>query len=112
MNENTRDLSSFGWRELKMAAELLTALVEQGKPDELWEGIAVEFNPNSGHVFLVDEDFNVALLNGDKLETWFHCGECGLEGFAEDINADDEHFIGEHGGVEHGTPDDDEDGAL
>ncbi len=41
-------------------------------------------NTHSGCVFLSDEDFNVAMVNGDTLEQFHSCPECGAEGFAED----------------------------
>jgi hypothetical protein len=81
----TNDLARFGFRELKMAAELLTAYCAD-KPDYLGDGVAVWMNTLSGNVFLSDEDFNVAMMNGDKLEQWHNCPECGEEGFAEDVD--------------------------
>ena len=80
----TNDLSRFGYRELKMAGELLTALSEQGA-DYLTDHVNIFMNTNSGNVFLSDEDFNVAMMNEDKLEQWFSCPECGYEGFKEDM---------------------------
>jgi len=58
----TADFSKFGYRELKLASELLQAYLEQGA-DFLTEGITLNFNINSGFVFLSDEDYNVAMLN-------------------------------------------------
>lgn len=85
---NTQDLSKFGHRELKIAADLLKAYKEPylDKTDYLGEGIKVEFNPNSDNVFLIDEDFNVAMMNGKYLEDWFYCPNCGHEGFKEDMH--------------------------
>ena len=67
MTENTRDLSKFGLREIGITAELLTRYANGRQSwvsdqDELGDGVAVEFNPNSGNVFLVDEDFRVAMV--------------------------------------------------
>ena len=83
MINNTQDLSEFGCRELDMTAELLAAYKENR--DILGDGVTVEFNPNSGSVFLVDEDYNVALMSGDALELWYTCPYCGYEGFMEDM---------------------------
>ena len=80
----TTDLSAFGFRELRMAAELLTAYCAT-PPDFLTDGVQVMFNTHSGCVFLTDEDFNVAMMNGDTLEQFHSCPECGAEGFAEDM---------------------------
>ena len=84
MTENTQDLSKFGYRELKEATNLLTAYCDGGQ-GFLEEKIAIEFNPNSGCVFLIDDEFNVGMMNGDTLEQWLNCPECGEEGFLEDM---------------------------
>ena len=83
MSENTNDLAEFGYREKKIAAELLTAYCEN--TEILGDGVKIEFNPNSGNVFLIDEDFKVAMINGDNLELWYNCPYCGHEGFKEDM---------------------------
>lgn len=80
---NTRDLSEFGFTELKEAGRLLTAYCEN--KDILGDKVVLEFNPSSGKVFLVDEDFKVCMMNGDALEEWFYCPQCGHEGFKEDM---------------------------
>lgn len=82
---NTQDLSEFGYRELSEAAKLLNAYVDGNKPAFLEDKIHIEFNPNSGSVFLVDEEYNVGMMNGDDLEQWFNCPECGTEGFLEEM---------------------------
>lgn len=87
MSENTRDLSEFGYRELHAAGELLLAFKsDKDKTKFLNDGVAVEFNPNSGNVFLVDDDTNAALMNGKYLEDWFVCPVCGHEGFLAGID--------------------------
>ncbi len=99
--DNTRDLSKFGFRELAEAARLLTAYTED-RPDWLHdEGVAIEFNPDSGYVFITDEDLNVGMLNGGTLEQWHFCFECGAEGFREDL-VDDEHHFDDHDTLVHG----------
>ncbi len=50
-----------------------------------WDGVTVMMNRNSGNVFLIDSEYNVGMMNGDKLEQWHYCGDCGHEGFAEDV---------------------------
>ena len=80
----TTDLAGFGFRELRMAAELLTAYCED-PPSFLGDGIQLMMNTYSGCVFLTDEDFNVAMMNGGTLEQFHSCPECGAEGFAEDM---------------------------
>ena len=77
---NTRDLSKFGWRELAIAGKLLTIFTRDATDNSsLEDGVAVEFNPNSGKVVLVDDIFNVAMVFGDNLEDFISCHECGYE---------------------------------
>lgn len=87
MSDNTRDLSKFGYREIDLAADLLK-LYSNSPPDFLSDGVAVEFNPNSGMVFLVDEDLNVGVIEDDKLMQFFSCPECGNEGTINDYPFD------------------------
>ncbi|MFZ2189478.1 MAG: hypothetical protein WA057_04455 [Candidatus Magasanikiibacteriota bacterium] len=83
-------LSAFGNRERFMAGELLIAWSNENwasPSDHLEDGVTLEFNPNSGYVFLVDEEYNVVMLNSDnKLENWLNCGDCGEEGFRSEVN--------------------------
>jgi hypothetical protein len=81
----TNDLSRFGMREYAMAGELLTAYGENGA-DFLGDGVQVWMNADSGNVSLCDSDYNVGMMNGDKLEQFFSCPECGHEGFLEDMD--------------------------
>jgi len=85
MEGNTQDFGKFGYIELAEAGKLLTEYANNPNVLE-GDGIKVEFNPNSGNVFLVDEDFNVAMMNGDTLERWYNCPYCGHEGFLEDMD--------------------------
>jgi hypothetical protein len=84
----TADLSQFGHRELKMAAELLAAYCESPHVF-LGKGVTIMFNTHSGCVFLNDEDFNVGMMNRDLLEQFHTCFECGAEGFAEELDDHD-----------------------
>ena len=81
---NTQDLSEFGYEELDMTGTLLNAYADN--PNVLdGSEINVEFNPNSGNVFLVDENYNVAMMNGDNLELFYSCPICGYEGFLNEM---------------------------
>jgi hypothetical protein len=101
MAENTRDLSKFGFREIGIAAELLTKYADgrqswASAEDDLDDGVAVEFNPNSGEVFLADEDYRTAMVNRDgKLENWIYCSNCGVEGFRSELPLDEEGNCGD-----------------
>ncbi len=86
--DNTNDLSKFGHIELVEAEKLLHAFNTKAwasADDDLNNGVKLEFNPSSGNVFLVDDDYMVAMLNGDKLENWLSCPNCGKEGFRSEL---------------------------
>jgi len=101
----TTDLSQFGWRERRMAAELLTASCDKGFPEDFNDDeVVIMMNSNSGNVFLTNSDYQVAMMNGDKLESFYSCPECGHEGFAEDMahdgNAECKRYLQEIGVLE------------
>ena len=78
----TSDLSRFGIRELQEASAIL-AQYALNRPEYLSKGIALNFNMNSGVVFLTDEDYNVAAINpvNQLLEQFISCPNCGNESF-------------------------------
>lgn len=43
-------------------------------------------NTHSGNVFLTNADFQVAMMNGNKLETFYTDFETGEEGFKEELS--------------------------
>lgn len=80
----TADLSLFGRREIRLAADLLSAYCSQ-QADFLSEGLTLNVNLHSGFVFLSDQDYQVAMLDSaGKLRQWFYCPNCGCEGFEGD----------------------------
>ena len=79
---NTRDFSEFGHRERQEAATLLKLYGTNEDDSSLGEKISVEFNPSSGNVFLVDEDYSVAMELDGKLVDWVSCPNCGHEDYA------------------------------
>ncbi len=88
----TTDLANFGYRELKMLELLLTAMREQGLPVNFDKaGVVPMMNTQSGCVFLTNENFEVAMMNGEHLEKWHSCSYCGHEGFAEDFEHEPMH---------------------
>ena len=86
----TTDLTRFGWRERKIACDLLQAWNKDGLPEDFdeGEGARLYFNTASGFVFLSSEEGSVAMMNVDKLESFYSCPECGFEGFREDFERD------------------------
>lgn len=77
----TNDFSRFGYRELEISGKLL-AILSKGEIDYLVEGITLNFNANSGLVFLSDVDYNVGVLDDTetKIIRFYSCQECGYEG--------------------------------
>ena len=83
----TADLARFGHRERQMAEKLLQAWREQGLPDDFYDDeVKLNFNTYSGYVFLSNSDYQVAMLNGDNLESFYTDYETGEEGFKEELS--------------------------
>jgi hypothetical protein len=82
----TADFSDFGYRELAIAAELLTALSEGMCPDDFkYDNIKVCMNTYSGNVFLTNGDCQVAMMNEVDLESFYSSPYEGKEGFWEEL---------------------------
>jgi hypothetical protein len=82
----TEDLSKFGYRERVELERILHAWNENGLPDGFeCEQVRPAFNMNSGNVFLVNADYQTAMLNGDTLELWHFLPYSGQEGFLSDL---------------------------
>lgn len=81
----TSNLVEFGYRERVMLVELLNEWNRHGLPYDFEENdVNFMFNKNSGHVFLTNSEYQVAMINDGKLEIWNSCANCGCEGFKED----------------------------
>lgn len=93
----TNKLEDFGQREIKMAAELLQAYVDDTMHSDYFkEGfydskVHVCLNRSSGHVFLSNEEHQAAMINPDtgKLDMWYFTPYEGFEGFFDDLK---DHF--------------------
>lgn len=80
----TTDLSTFGYRELGIARDLLDAYINRDD-SVLGEGVHVAFNVDSGYVFLADEDYNTAMIEKGRLVDFHNSPYDGLEGTLEDL---------------------------
>jgi hypothetical protein len=83
----TEDLAKFGYRELKEAGKLLTA-IGKGLPDDFDDdGIKVGFNMNSGYVFLTNAEYQVAMLDEEsgKLYSFYTTPYEGYEGSYQEL---------------------------
>ena len=92
---NTQDLSKLGYREIDQLGDLLKAYADNPNDCGLGDGVKWEYNPNSDNLFLVDEDYNVAMMTDpyakpqkQLLAKWYSCPNCGHEGFKEDMKND------------------------
>ena len=82
----TTDLNEFGSREREMAEELLRAWRKQGLPHDFYDdNVEIMMNTYSGNVFLTNSDYQVAMMNGDYLESFYTLSYNGHEGFLEDF---------------------------
>jgi|688.fasta_scaffold1754033_1 hypothetical protein len=83
----TTNLAEFGNRELKMAAELLTAYSDGNFecPYFMNDGVQVMMNKNSGNVFLTNDDCQVLMMNGNKLQGFYSSPYEGHEGFIDEL---------------------------
>lgn len=82
----TTNLSDFGSRERNLLVLLLQAWDEQGLPQDFSDDAVVPMmNQNSGNVFLTNSDYQVAMLNGGNLESFYVSPYEGKEGFFDDL---------------------------
>ena len=82
----TTDFADFGQRERGMAEDLLKASRMNGFPEDFYnDKITIMMNLNSGNVFFINSDYQVAMMNGDDLESFYTCPQCGHEGFKDEM---------------------------
>ncbi|UCJ09111.1 hypothetical protein KTO58_07990 [Chitinophaga pendula] len=82
----TENLGKFGFREIRMLKDILVAWVENGLPEEFsFDNVRPAMNMSSGYVFLVNDDYQVAMMNGDTLELFHTLPYGGKEGFLSDL---------------------------
>lgn len=81
------DLSTFGYRELDMAGNLLKAICKNGYPDDFDDnGVRIEFNPSSGDVFLTNDNGDVCMDDSEgNLYSIYWLSYHGNEGCIEDL---------------------------
>ena len=82
MEYYTENLSDFGAQERKILADLLAAPWPENFSNA---GVKAAFNRLSGFVFLLNDDYQVLLLNGDRAEIFLTTPYEGIEGFLQDI---------------------------
>lgn len=82
----TTNLAEFGFREIKMLRDILDAWVKDGLPRDFdQDEVQPMLNTNSGKVFLTNAEFQAAMMNGDKLESFYSSPYEGKEGFFDEL---------------------------
>lgn len=104
----TEDLADFGARERHMLAKILALPFPENFYDD---GVKPAFNRNSGYVFLVNSDYQCAMLNDEtgKLELFHSTPYNGKEGFLSELLAvppseyheEDQKYIRQQAEYEH-----------
>lgn len=83
--ENLADIMAC-YTERKEVQNIITAWNEKGLPSDFEEeNVRFAFNRNSGNVFLINDEHQVAMMNGDKLESFYSSPYEGYEGFIDDL---------------------------
>jgi|TARA_R100000501_G_C2597984_1_gene95927 hypothetical protein len=82
----TTDISRMCFREQQEASKLL--LNYRHIYDQTDGKVTLQMNENSGYVFLSDEEHNVWMMNGNRIEKWYSCPGCRHEGFKEEMEHD------------------------
>lgn len=91
----TTDFSKFGYRERELLIALLDAWHEQGLPEDFYRSdVHFMMNLNSGDVFLTNSEYQVAMLNGDKLESFYVDYITGEEGFLDELSREAKERLG------------------
>ena len=73
-------------RERHMLIDIMRAWGDHGLPNDFDDTkVRPAFNRNSGHVFLVNEEFQVCMLRDGKLESFYTSPYEGKEGFFDDL---------------------------
>lgn len=86
----TEDLTKFGHRERQMLVDILSSWNDQGLPADFDDDeVRPAFNLHSGYVFLVNSDYQVAMINHGtgQLESFYTTPYEGHEGFANELLA-------------------------
>tara|TARA_R100000482_G_C5070927_1_gene121525 strand:- start:129 stop:479 length:351 start_codon:yes stop_codon:yes gene_type:complete len=86
MNGYTENLADFGYREQDEAKEIFAAWKKNGLPQDFEnDGVRLAFNMNSGYVFLTNNEYQVAMSDGDALYSFYTSPYEGIEGSFEDL---------------------------
>lgn len=86
MRNRKLKLDGFGYREMAIAGEILSQIGNRGLPEGFDpDGLAIELNPLSGDVYLINSSYQIAMMNGDSLEMYYILPHSGEEGFRDEL---------------------------
>lgn len=72
--------------ERKEVLAIMQAWDKNGLPDNFYlENVRFAYNRNSGNVFLVNDDYQVCMMNDDVLEEFYTSPYDGHEGFINEL---------------------------
>jgi hypothetical protein len=82
----TTNLARFGSRELRLARDLIDALLDSGLPDDFEnDATTVMMNRQSGYVFLTNANAEVAVERAGRLESFYYSPYDGHEGTLDEL---------------------------
>lgn len=80
------DLSKMTSTALEEAADILNAYANTGVPEDFYDdGVQIAYNEGSGCVFLTNEDYQVAVLESNKLVSLYFTPYEGWEGTYDEL---------------------------
>lgn len=83
---NLNSLSDFSYRGIKLARDILTAWADHGLPADFKnDQVKLEFNSNSGYVFLINSAGEIATLQNDRLERFYELPCLGTESTLQEL---------------------------
>jgi hypothetical protein len=88
------NFEDFGFAEIKEVSKMLALYVRGEYHNPFWTNSQVRpmMNKKSGNVFLIDSDYNVLMMNGERLEGHYILPHSGEEGFLDDFDMDEEKY--------------------
>lgn len=75
------DFSKFSGKALSESIEILQSYQKYGCPDDMYEdGLQIMHNTESGMTFMTNSEYQVAVMENGKLESWYFTPYEGYEG--------------------------------
>ena len=101
--DNNFDVSKLSNKALQDLSKILATYKTENDISDISEyandNVHIGYNKDHDNVYLYSEEYpHSVMMNGDKLDTFHSCWNCGHEGFKEDViheplNSDCEEFL-------------------